>query len=71
MSKIIGIMSDTHGLVRTEAIEILKGCELIIYAGDVGKPKVIHTLEEIASVVPSEAMWIKEIGRRSFRKPKL
>ena len=51
MSKMIGIISDTHGLVRTEAIEILKGCELIIHAGDVGKYEVIHSLEEIAPVI--------------------
>jgi putative phosphoesterase len=51
MSKTIGIISDTHGLVRQEAIESLKGCELVIHAGDVGKPEVIHSLEEIAPVI--------------------
>lgn len=51
MSKKVGIISDTHGLVRTEAIKYLKGCELIIHAGDVGKPEVIHILKKIAPVV--------------------
>ena len=34
---VIGIKSDTHGLLRPEAVEALQGCELIIHAGD-GKP---------------------------------
>ncbi|NLZ52301.1 MAG: metallophosphoesterase family protein [Thermoanaerobacteraceae bacterium] len=47
----IGIISDTHGLVRTEVINILKRCDLIIHAGDMGKPEIICTLKEIAPVV--------------------
>ena len=44
MGKKIGIISDTHGLVRKEAIMALKGCEMIIHAGDVGRPEVIDEL---------------------------
>ena len=44
----IGLISDTHGLVRPEALAALKGSELIIHAGDIGKPEVLETLKTIA-----------------------
>jgi uncharacterized protein len=47
----IGIISDTHGLLRPEVIEALTGVELIIHAGDIGNPEVLTTLETIAPVV--------------------
>jgi len=37
--KRIGLISDTHGLLRTEAVQALRGSELIIHAGDVGSPR--------------------------------
>lgn len=46
----IGLISDTHGLVRPEALTALKGSELIIHAGDIGKPEVIQSLNGIAPV---------------------
>lgn len=45
---IIGIISDTHGLLREEVIQNLEGCNLIIHAGDIGKYEVIDRLREIA-----------------------
>jgi hypothetical protein len=47
----IGLISDTHGLLRREALDALKGSDLIIHAGDVGKPEIIERLREIAPVV--------------------
>ncbi len=47
----IGVISDTHGLVRPEVVRALDGCELIIHAGDVGKSEVLEELREIAPVV--------------------
>ena len=47
----VGVISDTHGLVRPEAVEALKGSELIIHAGDVGGPEVLEELERLAPVV--------------------
>lgn len=47
----IGLISDTHGLIRPEALMALKGSELIIHAGDIGKPEVIHLLNDIAPVL--------------------
>ena len=44
----LGIVSDTHGLMRPEALEALTGCERIIHAGDVGKPVVLEALSRIA-----------------------
>jgi putative phosphoesterase len=48
---IIGLISDTHGLMRQEALTALKGTELIIHAGDVGKPGIIEQLRAVAPVV--------------------
>lgn len=47
----IGVISDTHGLLRPEAVDALKGSDLIIHAGDVGKPEIIAELQTIAPVV--------------------
>lgn len=45
------MISDTHGLLRKEAVEALRGSELIIHAGDVGKPEILEELRKIAPVV--------------------
>ncbi|MDJ0816564.1 MAG: metallophosphoesterase family protein [Desulfobacterales bacterium] len=44
----IGVISDTHGLLRPEAIDHLKGSDLIIHAGDIGNPIILETLRSIA-----------------------
>jgi uncharacterized protein len=44
----IGVISDTHGLLRPEALAALQGCERIIHAGDIGKPEVLERLRELA-----------------------
>lgn len=44
----IGIISDTHGLLRPEAREALAGCDAIIHAGDIGKPALLEELRAIA-----------------------
>lgn len=51
MTKLIGIISDTHGLVRPQAIDALEGVEMILHAGDVGNQQVLDTLNAIAPVV--------------------
>jgi hypothetical protein len=48
---LIGLISDTHGLLRREALTALKGSDLIIHAGDVGKPEIIEQLQAVAPVV--------------------
>jgi putative phosphoesterase len=47
---ILGVISDTHGLVRPEALAALRGVERIIHAGDVGAPEVLAALAAIAPV---------------------
>ena len=47
----VGVISDTHGLVRPEAVAALAGSELIIHAGDVGGPEVLEELGRLAPVV--------------------
>ena len=47
----VGIISDTHGLLRREAIRALQGVQLIIHAGDIGKPEILEELRKIAPVV--------------------
>jgi len=47
----IGVISDTHGLIRPEALSALKNAELIIHAGDIGKSEVLTALKSIAPVI--------------------
>jgi len=46
----VGVISDTHGLVRPEAVAALQGADAIIHAGDVGGPEVLERLAQIAPV---------------------
>ena len=48
---VIGLISDTHGLLRPEALRALDGSDLIIHAGDVGKPEILGALNLVAPVV--------------------
>jgi putative phosphoesterase len=47
---LIGVISDTHGLLRPEAASALAGVELIIHAGDIGSPQILAALAQIAPV---------------------
>lgn len=47
----IGVISDTHGLLRPEAITALAGAEHILHAGDVGDPAILSRLRQIAPVI--------------------
>jgi putative phosphoesterase len=62
----IGLISDTHGLLREEALLALRGSDLILHAGDVGDPKILETLRTIAPVVAvrgnvDTAEWAKAL----------
>jgi len=50
LAKSIGIISDTHGLLRPQALAALQGTDLIIHAGDVGDPKILEALRTVAPV---------------------
>jgi uncharacterized protein len=76
---VVGVISDTHGLLRPEAVSALQGADVIIHAGDVGNPEVI---EELRGVAPTfvvrgnidKGHWadalpmteVVEIGERRF-----
>ncbi|HXN52419.1 MAG TPA: metallophosphoesterase family protein [Candidatus Acidoferrum sp.] len=47
----IGLISDTHALLRDEALHALRGSDLIIHAGDIGDSKILQALRQIAPVV--------------------
>ena len=51
MPETIGVISDTHGLLRPEAIAALAGCDRIIHAGDVGSADILQQLRRLAPVV--------------------
>jgi len=48
----VGVISDTHGLVRPEAIEALQGSDVILHAGDIGGNHVLQELGQLAPVIP-------------------
>lgn len=46
----VGVISDTHGLLRPEAVDALQGSDFIVHAGDIGKGDIIEALSQIAPV---------------------
>jgi putative phosphoesterase len=69
---LIGVISDTHGLVREEALKALKGTDVIFHGGDIGSIEVLNELTKIAPVVAvrgncDRAAWSRELPvSRSF-----
>lgn len=62
----IGIISDTHGLLRPEAIEPLRGSDHIIHAGDIGSTEIIPRLQRIAPVTAVRGNIDLEAWAREF-----
>lgn len=63
---LIGVISDTHGLLRPEAIEGLRGSQHIIHAGDVGGPEILAALSAIAPLTAirgnvDKGAWAKKL----------
>lgn len=63
---IIGVISDTHNLLRPEAVDALQGSEHIIHAGDVGAPEIIEKLAAIAPVTAirgnvDKGVWARKL----------
>lgn len=63
----IGVISDTHGLLREEALNALKGSDLIIHAGDIGNPDILKELRKEAPVVAvrgncDNSSWANELN---------
>lgn len=63
--KRIGVLSDTHGKLREEVVEILRECDVILHAGDINTPKVVEALREIAPLYivrgNADKEWAEEI----------
>lgn len=62
----IGLISDTHGLLRPEALDALRGASHILHAGDIGKPEILEGLESVAPVAAvrgnnDTAAWAKDV----------
>src|ERR1700674_4639899 len=67
----IGVISDTHGLLRAQALAALQGSELIIHAGDVGDPAILAALGKIAPVLAvrgniDRGAWAKDLPARQI-----
>lgn len=63
----IGVISDTHGLLRPEAFDRLAGVDHIIHAGDIGSPDIVPRLQEIAPVTAikgniDQAPWARDFA---------
>ena len=68
---IIGVISDTHGLLRPEAVAALRGCEHIIHAGDIGAPEIIPALQKIAPVTAIRGNVDREPWAKQFPETEL
>jgi len=62
----VGIISDTHGLLRPAAVSALTGCDAIIHAGDIGSPDVITTLSTLAPVTAVRGNVDRDAWARAF-----
>ena len=63
---IVGVISDTHGLLRDEAVEALRGSSHIIHAGDLGSPAIAPALEKLAPVTAIRGNVDNEPWARKF-----
>jgi putative phosphoesterase len=66
MQSKVGVIADTHGLLRPEAIAFLKRCDLSVHAGDVGNPNILKALRSIAPTYAirgniDRGSWAKEL----------
>ena len=67
----VGVISDTHGLLRPEAVAALQGCEQIIHAGDIGSPEILEQLAQIAPLHvvrgnnDQDAAWAEQVQDRA------
>ena len=63
---IVGVISDTHGLLRPQAVEALRGSEHILHAGDIGAPWILQKLERIAPVTAVRGNVDREVWARGI-----
>ena len=68
-SAVVGLISDTHGLLRPEAVEALRNVDLILHAGDIGHADVLEELKSVAPVIAVRGnndfgAWARDIPER-------
>ncbi|MCI6004969.1 MAG: metallophosphoesterase family protein [Blautia sp.] len=65
--KKIGIISDTHGVMRPEVLEILKSCDCIFHGGDINKPEILDMIRPLASIYAvrgnNDGEWAKGLAK--------
>ncbi|MBO0756824.1 MAG: metallophosphoesterase family protein [Bradyrhizobiaceae bacterium] len=71
MTRHIGVISDTHGLLRPQAVTALRGSSLIIHAGDVGHCDILNALRKMAPVVAVRGNIDKDPWTRELRTTEL
>jgi putative phosphoesterase len=69
----VGVISDTHGLVRPEALRALRGVDLVVHAGDIGAPDVLDALRAVAPVIAvrgnnDRGAWARALPERVTRE---
>ncbi|HAC66676.1 MAG TPA: YfcE family phosphodiesterase [Pseudomonas sp.] len=65
----VGLIADTHGLMRPQALEALAGSDFILHAGDIGKPEILDALRELAPLAVvrgnnDDVPWADDIPER-------
>jgi uncharacterized protein len=70
---VVGLISDTHGLLRPEALDLLSGSDFIVHAGDIGDPQIIATLARLAPVTAirgnvDKAVWAQSVPETAVLK---
>ena len=66
MATLVGVISDTHGLLRSEVLNVFQDVDLILHAGDIGGPDILKALKSIAPVIAvrgnnDEGAWANRI----------
>jgi putative phosphoesterase len=69
----VGLISDTHGLLRPEAKDYLRGCDFIVHGGDIGDPKILNELSVIAPVTAvrgnnDKGQWAENLNEDAVLK---
>jgi putative phosphoesterase len=71
VSAVVGVISDTHGLLRPEALAAFRGSHHIIHAGDVGDPEILEQLADIAPVTAVRGNIDKDAWARKLSETEL
>jgi len=67
-TRLVGLISDTHGLLRPEAVRALQGSDLIVHAGDIGKAAILTALRDLGPVTAvrgniDQGPWAQKLPR--------